>query len=551
MNIYSRTLVAAGIAACLPLAPLAAAEPGYRPAATAQAVRPQGQYFSQQQLDRILAPIALYPDALLAQILMAATYPLEVVQASRWSEAHPRLQGEEAVRAVADMGWDPSVQSLAAFPRVLALMNERLDWTQQLGDAFLAQEADVADTVQRLRQRAWQAGQLDAGTYTRVERQRDVIRIVWIDPAVAYLPWYDSRVVYGAWWWPVEPVYWAPPRHARHVRVVNGFAWDEGIALGAGFFYGGFDWPGRRVTVIHMDSHRDHDRSAHRPPPRGEPRRWTHHAEHRRGVPYHHRDLQRHYGRTTASQSRPGYLVAPAAEPQAPSRSLRRHEAAEEQVRRPRDGVRGVERARTEHRPRRPEREHAPPRPGRERGEGAGLDGRGQAMEPGPARPAAGMRPPESRFAPREPGASAPAQAPGGALPAPVEVDPEPAPLPERGPAPVEMPALGEVAGDGQPPPAFEAPPAPEPAQPPPAPLSAPEPVFSAPPEAAAPEPAAPEPVFSASPEPAFSSPEPAPPPAPEPLPERVPEPVSTPAPAPEAPSPQPVAPVPVEAPPG
>ena len=100
--------------------------------------------FSQAELDQILAPVALYPDQLLSQVLMAATYPLEVVQAARWSREHPGLQGQEAVRAVDDKAWDPSVKSLVAFPNLLARMDENLEWTRRLGDAFLAQNAKQA-----------------------------------------------------------------------------------------------------------------------------------------------------------------------------------------------------------------------------------------------------------------------------------------------------------------------------------------------------------------------------------------------------------------------
>ena len=109
--------------------------------------------FSQQELDQMLAPIALYPDPLLSQILMAATYPLEIVEAARWIAAYPGLRGDDAVRAVAAQQWDPSVKSLVAFPQIVKLMDQRLDWTQRLGNAFLAQQAQVMDTVQELRRR--------------------------------------------------------------------------------------------------------------------------------------------------------------------------------------------------------------------------------------------------------------------------------------------------------------------------------------------------------------------------------------------------------------
>src|SRR6185369_13968960 len=113
-----------------------------------------------EQLDQMLAPIALYPDSLLSQILMASTYPLEIVEATRWSKANPNLNGDDAVKAAEQNGWDPSVTSLVAFPQILTMMDERLSWTERLGDGFLAQQAQMMDTVQALRQKAYAAGNL-------------------------------------------------------------------------------------------------------------------------------------------------------------------------------------------------------------------------------------------------------------------------------------------------------------------------------------------------------------------------------------------------------
>src|SRR4249920_1335959 len=115
---------------------------------------PVQSVFAQQELDQMLAPLALYPDSLLSQILMASTYPLEIVEAARWVKAHPALQGDQAVKATDQYNWEPSVKSLVAFPNVLAMMDEKLDWTERLGDAFLSQQPEVMDTVQNLRQRA-------------------------------------------------------------------------------------------------------------------------------------------------------------------------------------------------------------------------------------------------------------------------------------------------------------------------------------------------------------------------------------------------------------
>ena len=144
-----------------------AASPSTSAAGTASGSQP----FTAAQLDQLLAPIALYPDALLAQTLMAASYPLEVVEAARWSKDNPTLKGDAALAAVKDKGWDVSVTSLVAFPQVLALMNSQLDWTQKIGDAMIAQQSDVAASIQRLRAQAQSAGTLKSTPQQTVTQQ--------------------------------------------------------------------------------------------------------------------------------------------------------------------------------------------------------------------------------------------------------------------------------------------------------------------------------------------------------------------------------------------
>ena len=241
--------------------------------------------FTQQELDQMLAPIALYPDALLSQITMAATYPLEVVEAERWSVANPNLRGAQAVQAVEQNNWDPSVKSLVAFPQILRMMNDKLDWTQRLGDAFLGQEQQVMDTIQDLRHRAYKAGNLRSNDQARVESQEDYITIDQANPQVAYEPYYNPSVVYGSWWWPqYPPVYWAPwPGYRERPGFGAGFAWGVGITLGAEFFYGAFDWRQHRVDVVNVTNYyypRD-PKAANRASSA-----WQHDPDHRRGAPY-------------------------------------------------------------------------------------------------------------------------------------------------------------------------------------------------------------------------------------------------------------------------
>jgi len=280
--------------------------------------------FTQQELDQILAPIALYPDALLSQILMASTYPFEVIEAARWSKAHPELQGDSAVQAVEQQAWDPSVKSLVAFPRVLAMMDERLDWMRQLGDAFLEQEPHVMDTVQSLRQRAMSAGNLGSNDATLVSRQGQTIVVTPASPQVVYVPYYDPLVVYGNWWWPAyPPVRWAPwPGYYVRPGVSVGVVWGGGVRLSVGFFFGAFDWPQRRVHVVRVPyyyrpvtvvEHR-HVEAVRR----GSPAVWRHDAAHRRSVAYRNEAVRQRYepGRNDARREFGGHREPGRVEPE-------------------------------------------------------------------------------------------------------------------------------------------------------------------------------------------------------------------------------------------
>ena len=205
--------------------------------------------YRQVELEQILAPIALYPDPLLSQILIAATYPLEVVKAARWSRSSSGLRGDDAVRAVENQDWDPSVKSLVAFPEVLSLMDEKLEWTQRLGDAFSGQESDVMATVQALRARAQRAGNLHSSEQLVVQRQGTDIIIEPPTPELVYVPYYDPNVVYGQWWAPeYPPDYWWPTRNFYPIGY-GGFGWSTGIVLASGFFFGACDWRHRRIRI--------------------------------------------------------------------------------------------------------------------------------------------------------------------------------------------------------------------------------------------------------------------------------------------------------------
>jgi hypothetical protein len=165
----------------------------------------------QEKLDSLLAPIALYPDQLLAQTLMASTYPLDVVAAARFVTDNRDLKGDALDKAVAEKDWDPSVQSLTGFPQVLEMMNDKLDWTQELGNAFLADKERVMQTVQTLRQKAEAAGNLESNEQQTIVKEKQTIIIEPAKTEVVYVPTYNPTVVYGTWWAPAYPPYYYPP----------------------------------------------------------------------------------------------------------------------------------------------------------------------------------------------------------------------------------------------------------------------------------------------------------------------------------------------------
>lgn len=223
-------------------------------ALAAGAAGAQSARFDRPALDAMLAPIALYPDALLSHVLMAATYPEEIQEAAAWLRARPGLSGDAAVRASADQDWDPSVRSLLAFPQVLETLASHPRWTEDLGDAFLEQRAEVMDTVQALRRRAYDAGTLRSNEAIRVLLTGSGIVIEQAIPEMVHVPYYDPRVAYGGWWWPSHPpVYW--PRWHGYAHPHRYFSWGPGIYVGSGFFFGGFVWPRHEVRVVHVRPH--------------------------------------------------------------------------------------------------------------------------------------------------------------------------------------------------------------------------------------------------------------------------------------------------------
>ncbi|MGH6739488.1 MAG: DUF3300 domain-containing protein, partial [Bradyrhizobium sp.] len=235
----------------------------------------------------LLAPIALYPDQLLGQILMASTYPLEVVEAARWLQDpnNAALKGDALAQALDQIDLDPSVKSLMPFPSIIQMMNDQLQWTQKLGDAFLAQQGDVMDSVQRLRHEAWNNGRLQSTPQQVVTANGPDIVIEPADPSLVYVPYYDPNVVYGAWAYPDEPPYYfAPPPGYVYGPVVAGIGFGIGYGVFGPFWgWDDFDWRRHRVHIDEV-RFRDMDRF-HRDRDVGNT--WQHDPEHRRGVAYH------------------------------------------------------------------------------------------------------------------------------------------------------------------------------------------------------------------------------------------------------------------------
>lgn len=257
--------------------------------------------YTPEQLDQLLAPIALYPDVLLGQILMAATYPLEVVQAARWVREpdNAALKGDALTAALAGKDWDPSVKSLVPFPQVLQMMDTHLDWMQRLGDAFLAQQGDVMTAVQRLRIRAKVAGTLISSAQQVVVPQGRTIVIEPANPEVIYVPVYNPGVIFGPWPYPAYPPYYFPPPPGYVVEpsLITGFYFAAGI-ITVQWLWGWdhFDWHRRRIDI---DVHRFNVINVHRPPVTHNI--WVHDRYHRRGVPYPSPGVRARFGRVRAA----------------------------------------------------------------------------------------------------------------------------------------------------------------------------------------------------------------------------------------------------------
>nr|WP_157608871.1 DUF3300 domain-containing protein [Shewanella violacea] len=250
--------------------------------------------FSEAELAQMLAPIALYPDSLLTHILISSTYPLEIVQAKRLQSKNKLLPIEQLMHKAEDQDWDPSVTALLAFPTVLDKLSEDLEWTQDLGDAFLQDEEKLLASIQTLRHQADAANSLAEMENMSVSRVDNQIIIEPIQQEIVYVPYYDPRLVYGHWaWYRYPPVYWAPSPY--YVRPHHGhFYWHSGVHISFNYYFSAFSWHKHHVVVVHHTNSRHY--RYHRPIVTSHgAQRWHHKPAHRRGVAYRSPALKHRY----------------------------------------------------------------------------------------------------------------------------------------------------------------------------------------------------------------------------------------------------------------
>jgi hypothetical protein len=290
-----------------------AAQPPAQPGAQQAAAQPEGQEAEKpplrpEELDQLLAPIALYPDDLVAQVLSASTYPVEVVQAARFAKEKSDLKGEQLLAAAKDKDWDPSVKAMLQFPEVLAMMDEKLDWTTKLGNAFLSQERDVMDSIQRLRAKANEAGNLKTTPEQKVivEKETQTIIIQPANPQIVYVPTYNPTVVYGVWPYPAYPPY--PVYPPGYVATRTAFSFAAGVAVGAAWSgWGGWhtNWRGGdvNINVSHYNSFTKNNyvnANRYQLNQNIKNQSWQHNPEHRRGAQYANQATAQRFGESRA-----------------------------------------------------------------------------------------------------------------------------------------------------------------------------------------------------------------------------------------------------------
>jgi hypothetical protein len=265
---------------------------------------PEAPKLKPEQLDALVAPIALYPDPLLSQALMASTYPLEIIQAQQWLARNSKLKGDELQKAVQAQPWDPSVQATATMPDLLKRLGEDITWTTNLGNAFLAQQADVMDAVQRLRMKAKSDGKLESNdkmvVQTQVVEKQTVVVIQQANPQVVYVPAYNPTVIWGPppVYYPYPPVYYPPPPppgamlFSFGVGMAMGAAMHGGYCCGCGWGHGG----GNTVVINNNNNFVNNSNRVNNVNVNSGNSNWQHNSSHRGGAPYGDKATASKYG---------------------------------------------------------------------------------------------------------------------------------------------------------------------------------------------------------------------------------------------------------------
>jgi hypothetical protein len=294
----SGTALVAALCALL-AAPAGAAPLTQDAPAAAQAAPPESVKLSADQLDSMVAPIALYPDPLLAQCLVASTYPIDVVAAQQWLAKNSTLKGEDLVKAAEKEPWDPSVQALVTLPDALKVLSENIQWTQDLGDAFLASQADVMDAVQRMRAKAKDAGKLESTEQQKVEtttvESKTVIEIQPASTQVVYVPTYNPTVIWGPPVYPYYPMYYPPYYGGAWLGFGVGIAVGIGISGGWGW---GCGWGGgnNNITINNNNNFVNNSNRQNNVSNRSGNSNWQHNAQQRGGAPYKDKATASKYG---------------------------------------------------------------------------------------------------------------------------------------------------------------------------------------------------------------------------------------------------------------
>jgi Protein of unknown function (DUF3300) len=267
------------------------------------------------QLDSLVAPIALYPDPMLAQVLAASTYPLEIIQLQQWLGKNKGLKDKALVDAVSKQPWDPSVQGLAALPDVVKRLADDIQWTTDLGNAFLAQQSDVMDAVQRMRKKAKDAGNLKSTEQQKVETKvvetKQVIVVEQANPQVIYVPTYNPTVVYGPPVYPYPPIVYPPPPPPGAYVAGMAVAFGVGMAMGAAWHGGwGYNcgWHGGNNDIT-INNNNNFNRNTNVSGGNrvntggGGSGSWQHNPQHRGAAPYSDRSTANKYGGTSRGAS--------------------------------------------------------------------------------------------------------------------------------------------------------------------------------------------------------------------------------------------------------